>query len=421
MKRRGLLAAALGAGALWWARPRDEGAPYDGYFKALNEELRRNGPARPALVIDLDRLDHNIAQVMASIRAPKQLRVVAKSLPSIGLLDYVMKKAGTHRLMAFHQPFLNAEAKAFPDSDILLGKPLPVASAAQFYQDHHGDFEPARQLQWLLDTPERLNQYLALARGLNTRLRVNIELDVGLHRGGVRDDEGLAAMLQIIAAQPQNLEFSGFMGYDPHVAKLPGIAGSRAELLAEVMRIYQARVDLVRARFPALWRDDLTLNTAGSPTYRLHEAESLCNDLAVGSGLLKPYDFDLDTLETHRAAVFIATPVLKSQPGLELPGEGVLAAISSAWAAWDPNRRQTYFIYGGHWLARYESPAGLRPNPLYGHSSNQEMVNASTSAGLAVDDHVFLRPAQSEAVLLQFGDLLALRGGRIVERWPVLA
>ena len=34
-------------------------------------------------------------------------------------------------------------------------------------------------------------------------------------------------------------------------------------------------------------------------------------------------------------------------------------------------------------------------------------------------DQVFLRPQISESVLLEFGDLLALRGGRIVDRWPV--
>ena len=71
-------------------------------------------------------------------------------------------------------------------------------------------------------------------------------------------------------------------------------------------------------------------------------------------------------------------------------------------------------------MARYTSPSGLRTNPLYGHSSNQEMVNGSAATGLAVDDHVFLRPTQSEAVLLQFGDLLTVRGGRLQDRWPVL-
>jgi D-serine deaminase-like pyridoxal phosphate-dependent protein len=37
-----------------------------------------------------------------------------------------------------------------------------------------------------------------------------------------------------------------------------------------------------------------------------------------------------------------------------------------------------------------------------------------------VDDHIFLRPSQSEAIFLEFGDLLAVRGAQIVARWPVL-
>ena len=53
--------------------------------------------------------------------------------------------------------------------------------------------------------------------------------------------------------------------------------------------------------------------------------------------------------------------------GLVLPGlEGLSGAIS--W--WDPNQARTFFLYGGYWMAKYESPKGLRSNPLFGHSSN---------------------------------------------------
>ena len=420
MKRRHFVigAAALGAGAALALRPRAQAQPYDDYFRALNEELRSNGPARPCLLIDLDRLDRNIEAVMASVRAPKHYRVVEKSLPSPKLLDYVMRKAGTNRLMSFHQPFANADARLFPGCDILLGKPLPVRSAERFYRELKGTFDPVRQMQWLVDTPERLQQYLELAQGLGTRLRINIEIDVGLHRGGVGDDETLARMLALIEAQPQRLEFAGFMGYDPQVTALPRLAGSRESLLAAVMQTYERRVALLRGRHPALWREDLTLNTAGSPTYKLHEQESLCNDISVGSALLKPTHFDIDTLAEHVPAAFIATPVLKAVGPLRLPE---LEGLSSLVRAWDPNAREMFFVYGGNWMADYESPRGLRRNGLYGKSSNQENVTASAGTGLAVDDHVFLRPQQSEAVLLEFGDLLAVRGGRIVEQWPVLA
>ena len=87
-------------------RPADRGGPYDDYFRALNRELKANGPMCPVLLIDLDRLDHNIDVVMRSVRrGGKHLRLVEKSLPSPGLLAYIARRAGTRRLMSFHQPF----------------------------------------------------------------------------------------------------------------------------------------------------------------------------------------------------------------------------------------------------------------------------------------------------------------------------
>ncbi|WP_181431982.1 MULTISPECIES: DSD1 family PLP-dependent enzyme [Pseudomonas] len=399
-------------------RPGDRGEPYSDYFRMLNRELKDHGPMRPVMLIDLDRLDHNIDVVMQSVkRGGKHLRLVEKSLPAPGLLSYIAQRAGTQRLMSFHQPFLNHDAVQFPGADILLGKPLPVRSAELFYQLHKGPFDPSRQLQWLLDTPERLQQYLALAQGLGTRVRVNIELDVGLHRGGVSDLGALGQMLALISQQPQHLEFAGFMGYDPFVGMgVPGILGSPEELFAKVMLIYNRCVDFTRQQYPALWREGLTLNTAGSPSYGMHEHEQLSSEVSVGTAMLKPTHYDLPSLVEHVPAAYIATPVLKSTGAVNIPA---LDDKSRLFSWWDTNQRETFFIYGGNWMAELESPAGLQSNGVYGRSSNQEMVNGSAAVGLAVEDQVFLRPTQTESVLLQFGDLLAVRGGRIVDSWPV--
>lgn len=423
MNRRHFMAGTLGAGALLVAgaallRPADRGSPYSEYFHQLNQQLKAHGPMRPVLLIDLDRLDHNIDIVMQSVqRGGKHLRLVEKSLPAPGLLAYIAKRAGTRRLMSFHQPFLNHDAQVFPDADILLGKPLPVRSAELFYQHHQGAFDPARQLQWLLDTPQRLQQYLALAQGLGTRLRINIELDVGLHRGGISDNAVLGQMLGLIRTHPQHLEFAGFMGYDPFVGMgVPGILGSPQALFEKVMQRYNGFVDFSRQQFATLWRDDLTLNTAGSPSYRMHEQEQLSSEVSVGTALLKPTHYDLPSLSEHVPAAYIATPVLKSTGAVNIPALDDKSRLLS-W--WDRNQRATFFIYGGNWMADFESPAGLQSNGLYGRSSNQEMVNGSPGVGLNIDDQVFLRPAQTESVLLQFGDLLAVRGGKIVDSWPV--
>lgn len=423
MQRRRLLlvggGVVAGLGFLGWVRPGDAGQPHDAYFAGLNRLLRAQGGGRPLLVIDRERLLRNCVRLRQSIPAHLGYRVVAKSLPSVGLLREVMAATGTKRLMSFHQPFLNQIARELPDSDVLLGKPMPVAAAATFYRElGSSPFVPAQQLQWLVDTPERLAQYAQLARSLGTSMRINIEIDVGLHRGGVATPADLAPMLELIARHPDQLRFAGFMGYDPHVGKLPALIESRAAGYAKSTAAYRGFQQFVREKYPALWRDDLCFNGAGSPTFRLHtQNPTPLNEVAAGSCLVKPTDFDLDLLSDLESAAFIATPVLKTLPGVQLPG---IESVSRYWSIWDPNRQRSYFIYGGKWMAKFASPPGLRDNRIYGASSNQAIVNGSSATALDVDDYVFLRPTQSEAVLLDFGDLAVVEQGRLVAQWPVL-
>ncbi len=422
MTRRKLLRRLVVAGAATTCaallRPRDEGDAYSPYFAALNALLKREAAGRPVLVIDLTRLDANIQKVRDSLPAGKAFRVVSKSLPAVGLLQRVMLALNTNRLMVFHQPHLLALAAQLPQAELLLGKPLPVAAAAAFYRELRGTaFAPASQLQWLIDTRERLLQYRELAVGLGQKLRISLEIDVGLHRGGLQDPRELSALLPLFAESAGSLELAGLMGYDAHVGKIPAVVESRAASLNKVCTRYREFVKALAAHLPPQQLAALTLNGAGSPTFRLHGADSPLNELAAGSCLLKPTDFDLELLADLQPAAFIAAPVLKAQDGLALPG---LSALGPAWAAWDRNRRRTFFIYGGLWMAQIESPAGLRDNQLYGRSTNQAILNGSSRTALQVDDHVFFRPTQSEKVLLEFGDILAVKNDRIEAHWPVL-
>lgn len=421
MKRRNLLLGMAGAGigAALLLKPEDAGAPYSPYFQTLNDALKKDGPYRPSLLIDLDRLDQNIQALKTIVPADMSYRIVAKSLPSSQLLSYIIERTGTQRLMVFHGAFLKQTAIDFPGSDVLLGKPMPVKVAADFYRNFAAasSFDPQRQLQWLVDSEERLAQYQQLAASLGTRLRINIELDVGLHRGGLQTPEQLKPLLDRILADPEHLEWSGFMGYDPHVVKLPRLIKSPQTAYAESQAIYRGFIDFVRRQYPGIDVAGLCLNGAGSPSMLLHREGSVLNDLAAGSCLVKPTDFDIPTLDDFEPAAFIATPVLKRLSGIEVPG---LESVKDVAPRWNPNWQQTYFIYGGKWSAKLESPAGLRGNGLYGTSSNQEIVNGSRLTGLDVDDHIFFRPTQSEAIFLEFGDILAVRGAEIVARWPVL-
>ncbi len=420
MKRRHVLLGTLGLGAIgaWLERPKTlPGGGHSDYFSNLSALLHGEKLARPTMIVDLDRVDHNIAELQKHL-GDKAYRVVAKSIPVPGLIDYVMQKAQSNRLMVFHQPFLNQIAVDNPAADLLLGKPMPVTAAARFYQQlQPGAFDPATQLQWLIDSPQRLQQYAELATGLGTPMRVNVEIDVGLHRGGLGDPGELVEMLRVIENHP-HLTFAGLMGYDPHVAHAPPVLGLAEREFGKVQARYRAMQDALYSTVPAARDTDLVFNAAGSPTFRnWTDVKGIANEVAAGSALVKALDFDIPNLDTHQPALFFATPVLKKQSGVAMP---IVPQVGSAQQLWDPNREQTFFVYGGYWKARPVSPPGLVSNPVYGHSTNQEMLNGSAAVQLNVDDYVFYRPTQSEFVMLQFGDVLGVRQGQIESVWPVL-
>ena len=421
MNRRNFLlsTAAIGVSAAFLLKPNDNGKPYNAYFNQLNEALKIHGTYLPTMMVDLDILDQNILQLKRQIPNHIDYRIVAKSLPSPKLLGYVMEKANTNKLMVFHQPFLSQIAHDYPSADILMGKPMPVAAAKHYYEQLQpsAEFDSATQLQWLIDSKQRLDQYLQLAKTLNQKLQINIELDVGLHRGGIQSLEALDELLITIEHNPEHLTFTGFMGYDAHVVKLPGILKSAEQAYSESQATYLSYIDRLYQRAPHLKQQKLCFNGAGSPTLALHKQKTVTNEVCAGSCLVKPTDFDLPSLANFKPAAFISSPVLKKQQGTLLPAAEF---AKDAFPLWDANMAQTFFIYGGKWQAKYESPEGLQDNGLYGSSTNQHMVNGSLGINLNVDDHVFLRPTQSEAVFLQFGDILTFRGGLLLARWGIL-
>lgn len=428
-RRQILTGAALGGAVLAapWLRPNDQGGAHNTYFARLQGALQEAGLYRPTLVLDAERLYNNTQRLIGHIDDNFAYRIVGKSLPSLPLINSVRKQTRTDRVMVFHQPFLNHLAAQMPDSNVLLGKPMPANAAKRFYAYHsNAEFNPSRQLQWLIDTPQRLQEYSQLAAALGQKMQINLELDVGLHRGGFRDAGAVALAVMSLREDP-NLEFAGFMGYEAHISKMPGIVGGPEQAMNQAMAFYtECQQAAQRVLGAGYHPEQLTFNAGGSSTYQMYNTQMYdtqmnkggapCNELAVGSALVKPSDFDVATLDDHIPAAFIATPVLKTLDAVQVPG---LENLASAMSLLNPNKSRSFFTYGGYWKATPESPPGLSTNSLYGRSTNQEMLNGSDSVKLAVDDFVFLRPTQSEAVFLQFGDIAVFDGLHITEQLPV--
>ncbi|AMO58354.1 hypothetical protein GZ77_21770 [Endozoicomonas montiporae] len=397
-------------------RPEDKGQPHDDYFSHLSSKLPASVTGLPHIMVDLERVNHNLLQVREHIGDTTNIRVVAKSLPCPQLLRYILDQLGSNRLMVFHQPFLTQMLSQFPGCDFLLGKPFPIHLLESFYEQlQPAHRERIKQIQWLIDKQSRLEQYLLFARQNRLKLRVSIELNIGLHRGGVASPEQLAAMLSLIRANRDHLELSGFMGYESHIAKAP-LASMRINARLRAQEIYDEYVALLRTDFLDLYGSNLCFNCAGSKTYQLYPMENrgAINDISIGSAFVQPMSFDLPTLKHHQPALFISTPVLKKQEGLTIP---YIERFTRLLSWFNYNFRQTFFINGGWWKASPLSPQGLTNSTLYGRSTNQEMLTSSDSTQLFEDELVFLRPHQSERVMLQFGKLLVIRNQQLQDTW----
>jgi D-serine deaminase-like pyridoxal phosphate-dependent protein len=387
------------------------------HFRHLATLLRREGVGVPAAIVDVARVRQNAARVKTWAGERFAVRISDKSVPCQQLIALLRDTLGTERHMVFHLPFLRSSFEAFPSADVLAGKPFPTFAIEKLLSSVSAP-ERAKiiaQTTWLVDTEARLAELASLARTHELSLRVSLEIDVGLHRGGFSLEHFDRALVALTKANDA-LKLVGLMGYDAHVGKSPlrGKAASHAASLA----LYQAFADKAAAMVPKTQL--LQLNGAGSPTFHHHDVASPLREVSMGSIFLKPCDFDLPELDGYTQAAWIAAPVLKVLEGLVMPDHPLLSrAMTAVSTLTGAAFSKTVFYYGGRWDSRPVYPHGAREHPIYTGSFNQGCLSMPAHAAIAVDDYVFFRPVQTESILLRFGDLFAVDGDR-VERWPVL-
>jgi len=408
---------------LYLLKPKDKGKVHDGYFAAMNDLLKKETDGTPKIICDLGRLDRNIARVMRNVGSPDRLRIVVKSLPCVSLLKYIMEKTGAKKLMCIHPPFIPAIiAELGYDIDILMGKPVQAESAENLFHTIEEKEKAALAVGWLIDTPERLLQYREMAERLGLKLRVNIELNIGLNRGGVDSIKTLHEMMEIINSNTQTLTFTGFMGYEGHVPHVPALFGhvpAIKKALKKAMDRYNEYCSYAEKNFNEIYSKATTFNTGGSGTVRFYHEQYPEKEIAVGGAFLRPACYTDISMEGFEPALFIAASVIKKTGPVRIPFAEFITPLLT-W--WNPNMKQSFCIYGGIWAGRFISPEGIDPLNMLNDPPNQNMLpnqtilSISDSAGLSVGDYIFYLSQQSDA-MFQFHNLLTIRGGTITGEW----
>ena len=380
------------------------------YFAKLSEALRVAEIHQPCLVLDLGRLNANIASIKSRLAPGLQVRIVDKSLPCLPLLNHIRKALATDLIMTFHLPVSAAVANESSTADLLLGKPMPVGAARHaLTKGALVDPSTASRIVWLIDTDERLAAYGALADELAIDLRFCFEVDVGLHRGGYRSPDTLLLALKALEKYPR-LQCQGIMAYEAHIGHVPSLFGGPRAALAKATSLIRQFIACLAPRQRAI------LNIGGSSTALLYDGGIGANELSMGSAFVLPTDFDVPSLSGLKPAVHIATPILKVVDP-QVPGFDDRSWILQKLGKFP---KRGCFLYGGKWMAKPVHPPGLKPSKQFWVSTNQQFASLPNDSDVKPDDIAFLRPTQSEFVLQLFGPIAVYSGERIADHWPVL-
>ena len=223
----------------------------------------------PALLVDLDALDRNIAAMTHAARASRvALRPHAKTHKSV---EIARRQIAAGAVGVCCAKLGEAEALSEGGIDnILITSPIIGRPALE----RLGDL--ARNAKGLMAAVDHPDAVEALA-ALNVPLTLLVDIDPGLHRTGVADADAAVALARRISAAP-NLTFGGvqfYCGSQQHIE----VYAERRDAIAERTEYLSA----VLARLPEAGLAPALVTGGGTGSHAIDMELGVLNELQVGS------------------------------------------------------------------------------------------------------------------------------------------
>ncbi len=261
----------------------------------------------PALVLDLDAFDHNVATMAALARERGiGLRPHAKTHKSIAIGRRQMEAGAVGLCCA---KLGEAEALAAGGLDrLLLTSPVLGDDKIRRLLDLNA---VSADLAVVVDDGDNARQLAAAAAAAGQVLSVLIVADVGSHRFGVTSEAAAVEIGQLIADRP-SLRFCGVQGYAGHVQHMADYAERRTQSHAAVARLGQIRDALAEAGWPSE-----IVTGSGTGTHDFDHEPGVMTDLQVGSYIFCDVQYDEvrmspDGSERFRRSLFVHTRVVSA-------------------------------------------------------------------------------------------------------------
>jgi 3-hydroxy-D-aspartate aldolase len=354
--------------------------------------MREEDVDTPALVVDLNALDHNLDAMAAFCAgAGVKLRAHAKTHKSPVVAHWQMARGAVGQCV---QKVGEAEMLAWGGvSDILVSNevvgPRKLARLAAL--------SGMAKVALCADDIATVGLIEAAAEAAGTRLSVLVEIDVGSNRCGVEPGPDAVALAQRIAASP-HLVFGGLQSYHGGAQHLR----TPEERSAAIGGAAEATRRVVES-LAALGLACPIVGGAGTGTFALEAGSGVYTELQAGSYVFMDADYGRnDPAPAFRQSLFVLSTVMSAA------------------------RAGVAVVDCGHKGVAVDSGLPLvhgRPGLVYAGASDEhgQLLFSSAADRPAIGERLRLVPGHCDPTVDRYDWYVGVRGGRVELVWPVAA
>jgi D-serine deaminase-like pyridoxal phosphate-dependent protein len=344
----------------------------------------------PALLLDLDALDENIATMAGRLRArgvawrphAKAFKcpAIAHRLRKAGAIGVTVAKVSEAEVMA-----------ASGIDDILIAHLVvgPSKTARLAALQHQADVKVT------VDHPDHTEPLSAAARAAGVTIGVLVDIDLGMKRCGVSGPRAAVALARQVAAAP-GLRFDGLMGYEGHTLVIEDPDAKRAAIEQAIGRLLEAKAAVEEAGLGCA-----IVSAGGSGSYQYTVDIPGVTELQAGGGIFACNYY------THVCHVVGHRPALS-----------VLATVVSR-----PSPYRAILDIGRKSVSDYRTPPTLPELPgctVAALAAEHTTVSLAPDTSLKIGDRVSVIPGYSDFTFVLHDRVLGQRSGRVEAAWDLL-
>lgn len=263
--------------------------------------LRKNELDTPALLLDLDAVEHNIKTMATFAKAAGvNLRPHTKIYKATPVFAWMQLNAGA----------IGLTASKLSEAEILANGGIQDILIANQVVGSRKVMRLVNLAAWTkvkvaIDSLENASEISSMARERGVKVGVLVEVNIGNDRCGVEPGMATLEFVRKINAMP-GLEFKGLMGYDGHLVFIQGVDERLKRSRQAYEILLETRDLLLKNGIPVE-----IVSGSGSAMYKAASATKGVTELQVGSYIFMDTTYrDNGGLEEYRCSLSILSSVI---------------------------------------------------------------------------------------------------------------